>query len=73
MNDVQLYTCGWDSKVKLNNVVNSLSNKSESEDSSVQMDVNGESNSEISSKKVKCNGNDVTIETNVDKVKLETT
>ena len=73
MNDVQLYTCGWDSKVKLNNVVNLLSNKSVSEDSIVQLDVNGESNSEISSNKVKCNGNDVIIETNVDKVKLETT
>lgn len=73
MNEEQLYTCSWDSKIKLNNVVNLSSHKSESEDSSVQMDVNGESNSELSSNKVKCNGNDVTIETNVDKVKLETT
>lgn len=69
MNDVQLYTCGWDSKVTLNNVVHLLSHKSESEDTSVKMDVNGEgeSNENLNCQKsscgVECNGNDISIET----------
>ncbi|VDI81443.1 methylosome protein 50 [Mytilus galloprovincialis] len=77
MNDLQLYTCGWDSQVKLNNVVHLLSNKKESAENSVQMDVNGgsddNSNAKQSTKEVKCNGNGVTIETGATDTKLDTT
>lgn len=74
MNNNQLYTCGWDSKVKLNNVVNLRTDSA----SPIQMEVNGEviekgSEAKHSLEKVKCNGTDLTVDTENGGSQLETT